>query len=416
MLTAIVRFFGWDKAPPVRPPTKAKARPVQAAAGGVRPRPGPVGAAPTPASAHDKSKAQASGKDVKPAMAVIPGRDEVQRMPQVASPGLPPVDPVGQATARTGSDVMAQSAKGLAPAGRSPMASARDSFDGATGSSPGFDRFAADPASPGLGRDQTLPRADYLDLGLESLEMVDSSIERSFADAGSAQGSSKDHGNEPKDCSDEVWDPVHELDQLELFPGLPALSEHSTVTERPGEDTFHFKDRKDCDGSFETFAPGGEAVKIGGLSLDVDPPIESGLPRVTTPARLFPKRPQRVADRPRSEEWNDDELLTLPEAAALFWPNGPITTNTLRTAGRDGTLAITKVAGKFFTTPMAIRRMGQGEAVEMPGGETAAPTANSARAMFEARLEDARRQARERKRRQRATKRSVVPSDPGAGR
>lgn len=151
-------------------------------------------------------------------------------------------------------------------------------------------------------------------------------------------------------------------------------------------------------------------------SLGVDPANETGLPRVTTPARDFRRLPQRVADRPRVEEWTDDELLTLPEAAALFWPDGPITTNTLRTAGRDGTLAITKVAGKFFTTPMAIRRMGQDEAGETPDRETGAPAINSPRAMFEARLEEARRQGRERKRRQRAAKRSVAPSDVGAGR
>lgn len=109
-------------------------------------------------------------------------------------------------------------------------------------------------------------------------------------------------------------------------------------------------------------------------------------------------------------------MLTLPEAAALFWPAGPITTNTLRTAGRDGSLAITKVAGKFFTTPMAIRRMGQGEASEVPVREAASPEVTSPRAMFKARLEESRRRGRERKRRQRSAKRSVAPSDLGAGR
>ncbi len=103
-------------------------------------------------------------------------------------------------------------------------------------------------------------------------------------------------------------------------------------------------------------------------------------------------------------------MLTLPEAAALFWPAGPISTNTLRTAARDGTLAITKVAGKFFTTPLAIRRMGQDQAGKTPGPEIATPATNSPQAMFEARLDEARRLGRERKRRQRAATRPVALS------
>lgn len=51
--------------------------------------------------------------------------------------------------------------------------------------------------------------------------------------------------------------------------------------------------------------------------------------------------------------------MTLPEAVALFWPNGPLTVTSLRTAGHEGSLAITAVAGKFFVTPAAIRAMGR---------------------------------------------------------
>jgi hypothetical protein len=116
------------------------------------------------------------------------------------------------------------------------------------------------------------------------------------------------------------------------------------------------------------------------------------------------------------EEWADDELLTLPEAAALFWPVGPITTNTLRTAGRDGSLVITKVAGKFFTTPIAIRQMGQEKASQMPDREAAALASTSPRSMFEPRLEEAWMQSRERKRRKRSARSSAAPTDPGAGR
>ena len=62
----------------------------------------------------------------------------------------------------------------------------------------------------------------------------------------------------------------------------------------------------------------------------------------------------RVAARPDPEEWRDDELMTMAEAAALLWPEGPITERTLRTAVRDGRLPISKVAGKFFVTKIAV--------------------------------------------------------------
>lgn len=48
----------------------------------------------------------------------------------------------------------------------------------------------------------------------------------------------------------------------------------------------------------------------------------------------------RVLERPNPSDWADDELLTLPEAAELFWPRGPLKTASLRTAARDGQLAI----------------------------------------------------------------------------
>lgn len=67
--------------------------------------------------------------------------------------------------------------------------------------------------------------------------------------------------------------------------------------------------------------------------------------------------PHRVAKRPTPDEWQVDELLTLPEAAALFWPDGPLTTTSLRTAVRDRQLEVAIIAGKFLTTKAAIHRM-----------------------------------------------------------
>ena len=68
--------------------------------------------------------------------------------------------------------------------------------------------------------------------------------------------------------------------------------------------------------------------------------------------------PPRVAARPDPSDWREDELLTLPEAAALFWPDGPLTTHSLRVAVRDGALAVAIVAGRHLTNRQAIIAMG----------------------------------------------------------
>lgn len=64
---------------------------------------------------------------------------------------------------------------------------------------------------------------------------------------------------------------------------------------------------------------------------------------------------RRVAERPDPQAWGEDEILTLPEAALLFWPRGPLRVASLRTAARDGKLAITVIAGKMMTTKRALR-------------------------------------------------------------
>ena len=69
--------------------------------------------------------------------------------------------------------------------------------------------------------------------------------------------------------------------------------------------------------------------------------------------------PPRIADRPRPEQWGPDELLTLPEAAALFWPCGPLSTRSLRTAVRDRQLATVTIAGKMLTTKRHLTRMSE---------------------------------------------------------
>ena len=65
----------------------------------------------------------------------------------------------------------------------------------------------------------------------------------------------------------------------------------------------------------------------------------------------------RTRARPDPSQWGEDEVMTLVEAAAVFFPQGPLTLSSLRTAATSGTLEIVRVAGKDLTTPRAIRKL-----------------------------------------------------------
>jgi hypothetical protein len=80
--------------------------------------------------------------------------------------------------------------------------------------------------------------------------------------------------------------------------------------------------------------------------------LHGGIPMATKP-------PRRIAARPDPDDWADDELLSLAEAAALMWPDGPITASTLRTAYRAGGLETTMIARKLLTTKRALRQMAE---------------------------------------------------------
>jgi hypothetical protein len=67
--------------------------------------------------------------------------------------------------------------------------------------------------------------------------------------------------------------------------------------------------------------------------------------------------PRRIAVRPDPAQWADDELMTFAEAAALLWPQGPLTASSLRTAYRAGQLEVTVIARKLLVTKAAIRAM-----------------------------------------------------------
>jgi hypothetical protein len=89
----------------------------------------------------------------------------------------------------------------------------------------------------------------------------------------------------------------------------------------------------------------------------------SDLDESTVPSddQTRPKRspvPRRVLVRPHPSQWDERELMNFVEAAALFWPDGPLTVHSLRTAHRSGQLGVVVIAGKFLTTKAAILEMG----------------------------------------------------------
>jgi hypothetical protein len=84
--------------------------------------------------------------------------------------------------------------------------------------------------------------------------------------------------------------------------------------------------------------------------------------------------PARVAARSNPADWGQDELMSLPEAAALFWPQGPLGVTSLRTAHRNGQLAVAQIAGKFLTTRRSIEEMAKTCLRLSNSGRTVSPT------------------------------------------
>jgi hypothetical protein len=72
---------------------------------------------------------------------------------------------------------------------------------------------------------------------------------------------------------------------------------------------------------------------------------------------MAPKPPRRIAARPDPGQWGEDELMTFSEAAALLWPQGPLTASSLRTAYRAGELEVAMIARKLLVTKRALAEM-----------------------------------------------------------
>lgn len=74
---------------------------------------------------------------------------------------------------------------------------------------------------------------------------------------------------------------------------------------------------------------------------------------------LVADQPIRVTRRPDPRAWDPDEVMTLPEAAALLWPDGVVTVSTLRTAIRDGILVPVRIGRRVFVTRRLLAALGR---------------------------------------------------------
>lgn len=68
-------------------------------------------------------------------------------------------------------------------------------------------------------------------------------------------------------------------------------------------------------------------------------------------------RTRRAELRRNHNDLGETELISFREAVEIFWPNGPLSVSSLRTAERDGILAVASIAGKLYTTKAALREM-----------------------------------------------------------
>ena len=71
----------------------------------------------------------------------------------------------------------------------------------------------------------------------------------------------------------------------------------------------------------------------------------------------MPRPPLRCVARPSPEDWADDEPMTLAEAIAVFYPNGPVTASSLRTEYHKHRLPLAEVAGRFYVTPANLKAL-----------------------------------------------------------
>ncbi len=75
--------------------------------------------------------------------------------------------------------------------------------------------------------------------------------------------------------------------------------------------------------------------------------------------RRWTPNTRRVAEKPNPADWGMDEPLTLYEAVALLWPNGPVKVATLRAEIHAGRLPYRRIGKAFCVTREGLATLGQ---------------------------------------------------------
>ena len=65
----------------------------------------------------------------------------------------------------------------------------------------------------------------------------------------------------------------------------------------------------------------------------------------------------RLVRRPDPKDWADDDPMTLVEAIAVYWPDGPLKVHSLRVEIAAGRLPYAEVAGKHYVTPANLKAL-----------------------------------------------------------
>lgn len=79
----------------------------------------------------------------------------------------------------------------------------------------------------------------------------------------------------------------------------------------------------------------------------------------------------RLALRPSPNDWAHDEPMTLKEAVAVFYPQGPLTVSSLRTEITNGRLPTAMVAGRYYVTPANLKALFQPRILSCPESQKA---------------------------------------------
>ena len=109
---------------------------------------------------------------------------------------------------------------------------------------------------------------------------------------------------------------------------------------------------------------GGSRILSARVSMGHWPPIKTRRRRL--PYDLTEPPFVRLLHRQTLDLWDPTEPITLPEAGALLFPDGPVTLHSLYVAAREGRLPVAEHASRYWTTIEAVRGLFRPEPLVPP--------------------------------------------------